>query len=150
MSVFTEADADAVNVRTLILPFAVCLLAMMAAVQAVIVLDDNRVSLLSTLLLGAVAMFYAVFFVTRGPRLRQVRFGMLVAHATAYAIVNVSYLLHAAVLIVVNDPAIRGDGYFLMDPAWFGVTFGMATGWGIGLVIHALASVAMRGWEEHP
>jgi hypothetical protein len=143
-------DTEAMNVRTLILPFALTLLGLVTAVQVVIVIDDNRVRLLSTLSLAVVAVFYACFFAMRGSRLRQVRFGMLVAHATAYAIVNVSYLLHGAVLIMVNSPAIRGDSYFLLDPGWFGVTFGMATGWGIGLVIHALASIANRGWEERP
>ncbi len=140
---------DRLNVRKLILPFAVTMLALVAAVHVVIVVDDNQVGLMETLLLAAVASYYAYFFITRGTRLRQIRFGTLVAHATAYTIVNVFYLLHAFVLIVANSPSIRGDSNFLMDQGWFGVTFGMATGWGIGLLIHALASIASRGWEEH-
>jgi hypothetical protein len=145
-----EVDAEALNARTLILPFELSLLVLVAALHVVIVIDDNQIRLLSTLLLAGVAAYYFVFLAVRGSRLRQVRFGMLVAHATAYAIVNVSYLLHAAILIVADNPAIRGDAHFVLDPGWFGVTFGMATGWGIGLLLHAFASIANRGWEERP
>lgn len=143
------ATDERLNVRTLVLPFALMMLALVSALHVVIAVNDNRIELIETILLAAVAGYYAYFLITRGTRLRQIRFGMLVAHATAYTIVNVSYLLHAFVLIVDNSPSIRGDSYFLMDPGWFGVTFGMATGWGIGLLIHAVASIASRGWEEH-
>lgn len=141
---------ETLNVRTLILPFALIMLGLVVVVHAVIIVDDNRVGLLATLLLTVVAVYYAAYFITRRSRLARIRFGTLVAHATAYAIVCVSYLLHAFVLIVINSPAIRGDSHFLMDQGWFGVTFGMATGWGLGLIVHALASIASRGWEGHP
>lgn len=141
---------DRLDVRALILPFALTLLALVVAVQIVIMVNGNEIGLIENLLLAAVAGYYAFVLITRGTRLRQVRFGMLVTHATAYTIVNLSYLLHAFVLIVANSPAIRGDSNFLMNEGWFGVTFGMATGWGIGLLIHAFASIASRGWEEHP
>lgn len=143
-------DSDQrLDVRALILPFALTMVALVAALHLVIAVNGNQIGLVETILLAAVAGYYAYFLFTRGTRLRQVRFGMLVAHATAYAVVNVSYLLHAFVLIVANNPSIRGDSNFLLDQGWFGVTFGMATGWGIGLLIHAFASIAQRGWEEH-
>lgn len=138
------------NVRTLVLPFALTMLVLVAAVHVVIAVEGNQVGLLENLLLAVVACYYAFYYITRRARLRRIRFGMLVTHATAYAIVNVSYLLHAFVLIVSTSPSIRGDSQFLMDQGWFGVTFGMATGWGIGLIVHAFASIASRGWEDHP
>ncbi len=138
------------NARALILPFALTMLGLVVAVHVILVVRDNRIGVLETLPLVVVAGYYAFFLITRGSELRQIRFGRLVAHATAYVIVNVGYLLHAYVLIVVNSPAIRGDSHFLLDEGWFGATFSMATFWGLGLLVHAIASIAGRGWEERP
>lgn len=140
---------EMLNIRSLVLPFAVIMVGLVAAVHAVIVIDHNQVGLIEMLALAVVAVYYAFFFITRRSRLRQIRFGMLVAHLTGYLVVNLSYLIHAFVLILNNSPAIRGDDQFLIDRGWFGVTFAMATAWGIGLLTHALSSIASRGWEEH-
>jgi hypothetical protein len=42
---------------------------------------------------------------------------------------------------------LRGQEYLPVDPGWFGATFAMAGFWGIGLTVHAIASIAQRGFE---
>jgi hypothetical protein len=35
-----------------------------------------------------------------------------------------------------------------LSEGWFGVLFGMFVIWGIGLLIHMIASIAQKGYEE--
>lgn len=116
--------------------------------QIVIALRGNHIDLVSQMLLVAVALYYAWYHITAKDLLSRVRFGRLVAHLIGFLIVNLSYHAHAFVLFVTNNPAIRGTKDFAIDSGWFGVLFGMTTFWGIGLLIHMIASIANRGFEE--
>ena len=100
--------------------------------------------------LVVIALYYLWYHYTSRDLLAKVRFCRLVAHLIGFLIVNISYHLHAFILMIQNSPAIRGDGQFPINPGWFGVLFGMATFWGIGLLIHMIASIANRGFEELP
>lgn len=100
--------------------------------------------------LVVIALYYAWYHYSSRDLLARVRFGRLVAHLVGFIIVNVSYHLHAFILYVTNNPAIRGDKDFSINQGWFGVLFGMTTFWGIGLLIHMIASIANRGFEELP
>ena len=98
----------------------------------------------------ALAFYYLWYHYSSHSLLTKVRFGRLVAHLIGFLIITLSYHVHAFLLIVTNNPAIRGDGVFTINPGWFGVLFGMTTFWGIGLLIHLVASIAHRGFEELP
>lgn len=100
--------------------------------------------------LVVIAAYYVWYHYTSHDLLSRVRFGRLVAHLAGFIIVNISYHLHAFILYTTNNTAIRGDEHFAMNQGWFGVLFGMTTFWGIGLLIHMMASIANRGFEELP
>lgn len=128
-------------------PYALAVLVATMCVHLIIVLANNRITLLTTLPLLVIALGYAVYLMTYGRALGRVRYGRLVAHALTYAIVNTGYLLHAYVLIASASPAIQGDGHLALNAGWFGATFGMAGFWGIGLISHGLAALRERGFE---
>lgn len=130
-----------------LLPYALTFLAANIVIQLVIVATGNRITLLSTSLLGLAALGYAIYLLTIGRVLGRVRYARLVAHAFSYVVVNVGFGLHAYILFAVGSPAIQGDGYLPMDPHWFGATFGMASFWGIGLILHGLGALLDRGFE---
>ncbi len=118
------------------------------ALQVIISARGNHIDFISQLLLGCVALYYGWYHYTSREQLRRLRFGRLVAHVVGFLIVNLSYHLHAFILFVSNNPSIRGTANFSIDPSWFGVLFGMTTFWGLGLLIHLVASISNRGFEE--
>lgn len=140
-------DSRAARAHSSLFPYALALLAATALVHLIIVLADNRITLLTTLPLIVVALGYAGYLIGFGRALGRVRYGRLVAHAFTYAAVNTGYLLHAYVLIASASPAIQGDGPIALDPGWLGATFGMAGFWGLGLLAHALAALREHGFE---
>lgn len=70
------------------------------------------------------------------------------AHLCGFLTVNLGFHLHAALLIVTNNAAIRGGANFPIDEQWFGVLFGMFVIWGLGPLIHLAASIESRGFED--
>jgi hypothetical protein len=125
--------------------FALC-----AFLQITIAVRGNHIDLVSQFLLAVIALYYAWYNYSSRNLLRRLRFGRLVSHLVGFLIVNVSYHLHAFILFVSNNSAIKGDAEFTIDPSWFGVLFGMMTFWGLGLLVHLVASIANRGFEELP
>ncbi|MDQ5886372.1 MAG: hypothetical protein QG623_422 [Patescibacteria group bacterium] len=116
--------------------------------QIIIALRGNQIDFISQLLLALIAVYYFWYHYTTKDQLSKLRFGRLVAHLIGFLVVNLSYHIHAFVLFVTSNPAIKGTDGFSIDPSWFGVLFGMFCFWGIGLLIHLVASVANRGFEE--
>lgn len=137
----------AARAHSSLFPYVLCLLAATVIVHLIIVLAGNRITVLTTLPLVAVALGYAIYLVIFGRSLGRVRYGRLVAHALTYAVVNTGYLLHAYVLTASAAPAIQGDVHLVLDSGWFGATFGMAGFWGLGLIAHGLAALHERGFE---
>ncbi len=123
---------------------------MVTALQLFIFSNGSPIDGSANLGLVVIALYYVWYHYTSRNLLAKVRFGRLVAHLIGFLIVNVSYHLHAFILMINNNPAIRGDSHFPINPGWFGVLFGMTTFWGIGLLIHMIASIANRGFEELP
>jgi hypothetical protein len=97
-----------------------------------------------------VFLYYVYYNLTSKKLLSRVRYGLLVAHVTSFLIVNVPFHLYAFILFMSNNAAIRGNDNFAISPDWYGVLFGMTTFWAIGLLVHTIASVANRGFEELP
>lgn len=121
--------------------FAAAMVAGVAVVHGIIVAQGQRITPISQLALGVVAIGYLVFFVTHYLELRRVRFALLGAHAVGYLIVNGSFWLHASYLWASG----QGDR---VDSAWFGTLFGMSICWGLGLAIHAWRSAQGGGFED--
>jgi hypothetical protein len=102
------------------------------------------------LLFVGVFLYYVYYNVTSKKVLSRVRYGLLVAHLASFLIVNIPFHLYAFILFISNNSAIRGNENFAISPDWYGVLFGMTTFWGLGLLVHLVASVANRGFEELP
>jgi hypothetical protein len=141
----TEDPLDASKV---LLPYLLGLIALCIGLQVAVVLAGNEIGVIAWVLVILVAIYYGTFLLIRRSILRRVRFGPLVAHAVTYVVVCGSFQLHAAVLTIAGSSAIQGDDYFPIDPGWFGPTLAMAGVWAIGFTIHAVASVAQRGYER--
>ena len=116
--------------------------------QIFISVRGNHLDLVSQLLLACIALYYAWYHYASRAKLRRLRFGRLVAHVVGFLIVNLSYHVHAYILLATNNPAIQGTDKFAIDPTWFGALFGMTTFWGLGLLFHLIASISYRGFEE--
>ncbi|MDN5688297.1 MAG: hypothetical protein L0G94_16700 [Brachybacterium sp.] len=143
----TDTASRTARAHASLFPYALCLLVANAVVHLIIVLADNRITVLTTLPLVMVAIGYAVYLIVFGRSLGRVRYGRLVAHALTYAMVNTGYLLHAYILVASASPAIQGSGRIALDAGWLGATLGMAGFWGIGLITHGLAALHERGFE---
>lgn len=142
---------ETVNARTLLLPYAAAVTAAMAGVQIAIAMSGGQIGVLAAVLTGLVAIGIAGWVWRSSARLRQVRFGVAVAHAIAYVAVTTSFNLHAIVrtLTLGSGP----DGFDaaarnLLASPWFGATLVMSAAWGVGLLIHLTGAVLGRGWED--
>lgn len=136
------------NARRAILPYLATMVVLNIVLQVGIAIAGNTISITAYVLTAAVAVVYALYHWTHRTPLSQIRFGRLVAHLCGFITVNLGFHLHAAVLIVTNNAAIRGDTNFPIDDQWFGVLFGMFIIWGLGLLVHLTASIASRGFED--
>lgn len=132
---------DDLNVSKTILPYIGILAVLCTGVQVLIAVRGHQIDIIAQILTLVIAAYYAYSQITTRLALNKVRFGRLIHHVTAFVIVNLSFHVHAAYLIVSGKRA-------LIDENWYGVLFGMFVFWGIGFVIHLLASVALRGYEE--
>lgn len=136
------------DTRRVILPYLATMVAVNAALQVAIALAGSQIGVTAFVLTAVVAIVYAWYHWTRRVQLAQIRFGQLVAHVCGFVTVNLGFHIHAAVLLVTGSAAIRGDTYFRIDAQWFGVLFGMFIIWGLGLLLHLLASIRTRGFEN--
>ena len=136
------------NARRVMLPYLATMVVLNTLLQVGIAMAGNSIGALSYALTVVVAVVYGLFHWTRRAPLSQIRFGRLVAHLCGFITVNLGFHIHAAVLIVTNNAAIRGDANFPINDQWFGVLFGMFIIWGVGLLAHLTASIATRGFED--
>lgn len=143
------AKAD-LNITKLLLPHIGILIALCLMLQLFVAVRGNEIDLAANIGLGVVALYYAYFhgLSQKGKSLKKVRFGRLVAHLSGFLIVNLSFHIHAFILYATNNPVMSGSDGLLMNSGWFGVIYGMTCFWGLGLLIHLIASVGARGYEE--
>ena len=140
--------SDPLDARQLLLPYLVGLLGLCTALQLAIALAGSEIGLVAYVLSAAVAAYYLAYSLRFRDKLRRVRFAPLVAHAITYAVVCGSFLFHAAILAIANADALRGGSGLPIDGGWFGPTLAMGGFWAAGLVVHAIASVVQRGFED--
>lgn len=139
------------NARSLLLPYALTLITAMVLIQAVIALTGGEVTVLAGALTAVVAVGIAVWLWRTNRELTHVRFGVVIAHALAFATVTTSFNLHAVVRTVALG---SGEGGFeaaaqdLLATPWFGATLVMSAVWGLGLLVHLTGAVLGRGWED--
>lgn len=120
--------------------FGGAMLVGVAVVHGLIAVQGQRITLLSQLALGVVALGYLAFFSTHYLELRRSRFALLSAHAIGYVIVNSSYWIHAGYLWT------SGQGGRI-DSAWYGSLLGMSICWGAGLAFHAWHTTHRDGFD---
>lgn len=136
--------------KQILLIFAAAMLLLVAVMQYLIWLRGSAIDDFSKWVLAFIAGFYAIYSLINKKLLSSVRFGNLTLHFLTYLLINLSFHVHAYLLIINNNPIIYGSNDFLLSPGWFGVLFGMSVFWGIGLMIHAISSVSFRGFEGLP
>ena len=134
-------------VNKILLPYAAIMVVLSIFAQVVVVMRGNQIDAIAGLGLVPAFVYYLYFQITSRASLSRIRFGLLVSHVTAFLIVNLSYHIPAAILTVQNINDTQGPDVAL-SAGWFGVLFAMFGMWGIGLLIHLIASIAMRGYEE--
>lgn len=145
------APPNTVNARTLLLPYALAVVAAMGIIQAVIALTGGRITLLAGLLTAAVALGIAAWMWRNYRALTRVRFGVAIAHTIAFVTVTTSFNAHATIRAIAWAGAPDGfqtAAHDLLAAPWFGATLIMSSAWGIGLLIHLLGVVLGRGWED--
>ena len=150
MTTHSEAHT-AINARSLLLPYALTLIAAMVLVQAVIALTGGEVTVLAGALTALVAVGIAVWLWRSYRGLTHVRFGVVIAHTLAFATVTTSFNVHAVVRTVAlgsSEGGLKAAAQDLLATPWFGATLVMSAVWGLGLIVHLTGSVLGRGWED--
>lgn len=140
-----------VNSRSLLLPYMLTLVAAMLIIHIVIALTGGSITLLAGAMTAVAALGIAAWLWRNHRALRHVRFGMVIAHVTAFIIVTVSYNLHALIRVFVlgfGDAPPTGAAGQILSSSWFGATLVMSSLWGLGLLIHLLGAILGRGWED--
>jgi heme/copper-type cytochrome/quinol oxidase subunit 4 len=105
------------------------------------VFAGNRIELVSTLILAVVAIYYWIFSYTHAKQMRLRAYSRYFTHVLAYLLVNGSYWIHAALLVVSQKQG-------LLDGQWASALFGMSIFWGFGLLAHTLGTFLSRGYED--
>lgn len=145
------AEIPRVDARSLLLPYALTVVAAMIVIQSLIAATGGQLGILAATLTAVVAIAIAVWLWRNFRALTKVRFGLVIAHTIAYVAVTTSFNLHAVIRAVTL--AQTEDGYAkvardLLETPWFGATLVMSSVWGIGLLIHLFGVVLGRGWED--
>ncbi len=131
--------------KTLLIYMAVMALLCLFA-QVIVSLRDDRIDVYAALALLPAALYYAYFNIVSKSQLGDVRFARLVTHCIGFLMVNLSYHVHALLLLI--DSSQTGWRGMYLPEGWFGVLLAMFVIWGFGLLIHMIASVAQGGLED--
>ena len=89
-----------------LLRYSAIMFVLCTLLQITIAVRGNHIDLVSQILVAVVALYYAWYNYSSRNLLRRLRFGRLVSHLVGFLIVNVSYHLHAFILIVSNNSSI--------------------------------------------
>ena len=136
------------NSRNILLPYAITLIIMVTILQIFNYSRGPVQDVVSMAELSIVAIYYYWFNWKNKNKLKKIRFGYLVSHFITYVIVNLSYSILSFIVFAKSTVTIIGDGSIIIPTDWSGALLYMPIFWGIGLIIHALASISNRGFEE--
>lgn len=136
--------------RAILLPYALTLIVAMALIQALVSLSGGQITLVVMIATAVVALGLLIWSLLNRRALAHIRFGGVVAHAIAFAVVTTSFNLHALVHAIWVG---RAEGALavaqeLLGTPWFGLTLGMSGLWGLGLTLHLIGAVLGRGWDD--
>ena len=134
------------SINQIILPYAGIMATLCLFAQVVTAFRGSQIDLVAGLALVPAYLYYLYFYFTTRHTLSKVRFGSLVAHFIAFLIVNLSYHIHATILALGAINAAKGGT--VLPQGWFGVLFGMFVFWGCWLLVHTIASISHKGYEE--
>ncbi|QBE50045.1 hypothetical protein [Leucobacter triazinivorans] len=140
-----------VNTRALLLPYALALIVSVSVLQAVIAVTGGEITLLSGVLVAAIALALGVWFWLNRRALRRIRFGGAIAHSVAFVTITTSMNLHVVlrtVSLAGGDDGFAAAAHLLLATPWFGATLIMSVAWGLGLLIHLIGAILGRGWED--
>ena len=146
-----NSSVSTVNVRSILQPYIIGLVAAMLLIQTVIVLAGGKITVLSGVLTALVAIGIAAWLWRNYRKLCQVRFGVAIAHAIAFGTVSTSFNLHLVVSTISLGSGVDGFNAAaenLLATPWFGATLVLSAVWGLGLIIHLIGAVLGRGWED--
>lgn len=101
----------------------------------------SRITVITGLLLLAVALYMVLFMARNGTALRTRAYGTYFAHAVAYLIINGSFWFHAWILTLAG----RNQ---LLEQGWAGPLISMSVLWGIGLLVHTIGAMLSKGYED--
>lgn len=101
----------------------------------------GRTTVVTGLLLVAVALYMVLYVTRNGTALRTRAYGTYFAHAVAYLIINGSFWLHAWILTLTGRNQVLEDG-------WTGPLISMSVLWGLGLLVHTIGAMLSRGYEH--
>jgi glucan phosphoethanolaminetransferase (alkaline phosphatase superfamily) len=137
-----------INSTKILLPYTLVMLALVVIMQIINIVRKDIYSTTSSLSLVIVAAYYFYFNAKNHARLKKIRFGSLVAHFIGYSSVNLSYLIASFIIYWNSTYTIIGEGSVSIPKEASGALYFMPIFWGFGLLIHIIASVSNRGFEE--
>lgn len=146
-----SAAPSTANARSLLLPYTITLFIALAALHTVIVATGGEITLLIGALTAVIAVGIAVWVWRNYRALTHVRFGVVIAHAVAFAAVTSSFNGHAMIrtyAIGSDSAGFDAAAQNLLATPWFGATLVMSTLWGIALLVHLLGLILARGWQD--
>ncbi|MBZ2197309.1 hypothetical protein [Occultella gossypii] len=102
---------------------------------------EHHISVVSALLLAAVAAYVVVFLARNRAGINQRAYGLYFVHVATYLLINGSFWLYAGLLELTGNGAALNHG-------WAGPLYAMSICWGIGLLVHTLGALFARGYES--
>lgn len=104
-------------------------------------LAESRITVMTMLLLVGVAIYALVFYLRHRPSLRMRAYAGLFVHVLTYLIVNGSFWIHAAILVLSGRREVLASG-------WSGPLIAMSVLWGIGLAAHTFGALMSKGYDD--
>jgi hypothetical protein len=137
-----------INSKKILLPYTLIMLTMTTIMQVINIIRGNIYDLSSGSMLFIIFLYYLYSNYRNHSSLKKVRFGLLISHYIAYFLVNLSFVIASFAIYWNSIFTIIGDGYIQLPKEASGVLCFMPIFWGVGLLVHTIASVANRGYEE--
>lgn len=103
--------------------------------------SGSRITAVTGLLLVVVALYALLFSARTRAALRQRAYAGYFVHVMTYLLVNGSFWIHAAVLVLSGRSEVLAAG-------WSGPLISMSVLWGVGLLLHTFGAVLSKGYDD--